>query len=110
MILPGTRVRLSPEGLGTSLKEFALYVEGKENSINGLRKGTTQLHLCFRRWTGKKKETGLTAMWGKGLQAGKSVAMILETKDGVLELNGIFISMRLLTLRSRDKPIKRHRV
>lgn len=49
-------------------------------------------------------------MWGKGLQAGKSVAMILETKDGVLELNGIFISMRLLTLRSRDKPIKRHRV
>lgn len=65
MILPGTRVRLSPEGLGTSLKEFALYVEGKENSINGLRKGTTQLHLCFRRWTGKKKRNWIDSNVGE---------------------------------------------
>lgn len=31
-----------------SLKEFELYVEGKEYSIKGLRKGTTQSHLCPR--------------------------------------------------------------
>lgn len=35
-----------------SLKEFKLYVEGKENSIKCLRKGTRQSHLCSRRYTG----------------------------------------------------------
>lgn len=74
-----------------SLKELELYGEGKENSIKNLRKVKTQSHLCFRRWTSDNE--GLNSE-GSRLQTGKQVAMILEPKDGVSEVNGIFESMR----------------
>lgn len=58
--------------------------------------------LCFRRWSSGSE--GLNSE-GSRLQAGKSVAMILETKDGVSEVNGIFVSVRPVTLQSNGRPI-----